>query len=170
MTENPFQSPDCVDDLIAVGSDLRRRARLSFRLTVLILLGPAAYNCWAFNHYALARLTHLHEINFTLLAIGAALILFLGFPVLEAISRVLRFIFGQRADRADWQDALYRSLNRTVYLAIPGAVLWVIWVIGFYEMRANFYTISWAVGVPAHLLAACWYVPLLYRWFRLAVS
>lgn len=62
----------------------------------------------------------------------------------------------------------YRSLNSLICVAIPDAALWMVWVFGFYHMHSDFYTISWAVGAPAHLLAACWYVPLVHRWYRLA--
>jgi len=109
----------------------------------------------------------VHVIGFV---VGATLIWFLGFPIIEAIAGVLRIVFANGTDRGAWQGVLYRSLNWAVVLAIPGAVLWGIWVLGFYQLGVNFYAISWAIGVPAHLLAASWYVPLIYRWYRMAQS
>ena len=40
------------------------------------------------------------------------------------------------------------------------------WVFGFYEMQMNFYVLSWLIGIPAHILGACVYIPLIYGWYR----
>jgi hypothetical protein len=175
MTENPYQSPSFPGETVAAESRLRRQARRSFRVAALILFLPAAYNYWAFDAYAVGRLPGddaqlSRTLNMLGLVMVAALIWHLGLPGLEALARLLRTVFARGTDRTAWEEALYRSLGWAVYLAIPGAVLWTIWVFAFYRLHADFHALSWAIGVPAHLLGACWYVPLIYRWYRLTVS
>ena len=177
MTENPYQSPDVPSEAVNAGSSLRKRARLSFRVATLVLLIPAVYNYWEFdaNVIASSRLpgdlaTLYRMINVLGFIVGGPLIWFLGVPLLEAAARLIRTIFANGTDRTTWLETLYRSLSWTAFLAIPGAALWVIWVFVFYQKQVDFYTIYWAVGVPAHLLAACLYLPLIYGWYRLATS
>jgi len=175
MTDNPYQSPSSSGKSVSADSSLRRRAQRSFRVTALILLLPAVYNYWAFASRAMPSLpadiaSFCRTVNILGFVIGGALIWFLGVPTLEAIARLLRIAVANGTDRTAWEEVLYRSLTWTVYLAIPGAALWMIWVFGFYQLHSDFRTISWAIGVPAHLLGACWYVPLIYRWYRLATS
>jgi hypothetical protein len=79
-------------------------------------------------------------------------------------------VFAHDTDRAGWLDALHKQLTWAPYLALPGAALWAIWVFGVYQLHVDFRLLSWAVGVPAHLLAACLYVPLLYAWYQLSRS
>ena len=175
MTDNPYQSPGVVGESSDAESSVRREARRWFHSAVGILFLPAVYNYWAFDAYAVGR---LHEdiaslyrvVNMLGLGIVAALIWYLGLPCLEAIAQCLRIVFARSADREAWDETLYRSLRTVVYLVVPGAVLWIIWVFGVYQMHGDFYAMSWAIGIPAHLLGACWYVPLAYRWYRLAVS
>ena len=175
MTENPYQSPDVPSEAVNAGSSLRKRARLSFRVAALVLLIPAVYNYWEFDANVIASsrlpgdLANLYRmINVLGFIVGGSLIWFLGVPLLEATSRLIRIVFANGTDRTAWLETLYRSLNRTAFLAIPGAALWVIWVFVFYQKQMNFYTVSWAVGIPSHLLAACVYLPLIHGWYRLA--
>ena len=177
MTENPYRAPPLFHEPVDTEFGLRRRALLSFRLVALVLLAPAVYNYWAFDTQAIASsrlpsdLTAVYRAaNVVALVVGFTLIWFLGLPLLEAVSRLLRVVFAKGVDTAAWQRVLYRSMNRAVILASIGAALWVIWVFGFYQIGVNFYVISWAIGVPAHLLAACWYVPLIYCWYRMSGS
>lgn len=177
MPENPYQSPQLSDESGDTEPDLRKRARLYFRLAASVLLIPAVYNYWAFDAHAIAsgRLpsdltTFYRTVNVVAFVIGVTLIWLLGLPILQAIAGSLHILFAKGTDRAAWQAALYRSLNGAVVLAIPGAALWAIWVFAFYQVGVNFYTISWAIGVPAHLLAACWYVPLIHCWYRMTES
>lgn len=177
MIENPYQSPRLSRKSVDAEPSLRKRAQLSFRAAALVLLIPAVYNYWAFDAHAIAsgRLpsdlaTFYRTANAVAFVVGMTLIWFLGLPIIEAIARLLRVVFANGTDSAAWQRALYRSLNWTVTLAIPGAALWVIWVFGFYRVGVNFYAISWPIGVTAHLLAACWYVPLIHRWYRMVES
>ena len=89
-------------------------------------------------------------------------------PTLATIGRLVRRYVAPHVNEARWDDALYKSLKPAAILAIPGAVLWCVWVLGFYYWKLNFMLLSIAVGVPAHLLAAGLYVPLIVRWFKLA--
>ncbi len=175
MTENPYQSPEFGGQAVVAEARLRTQARRSFRLSAMVLFLPAVYNFWAFDARVITPLpvdlaNLCRTANILGCVIVGGLIWFLGVPCLEAIARLLRIVFARGADGTAWDEVLYRSLNRTEYLAIPGAVLWTIWVFGIYQTHSDFYTISWTVGVAAHLLAACWYLPLIHGWYRLAVS
>jgi hypothetical protein len=177
MIENPYQSPQFSGETANTESSLRKRARLSFRIAILVLLIPAVYNYWAYDAHAVAssRLpsdlaTLCRTVEVLGFVVAGTLIWFLGLPILEAIAQLVRILFANGADRTAWQDILYRSLSWAAFLAVPGAALWGMWVFGFYQMDVDFYTISWAIGVPAHLLAACWYLPLMHGWYRLAAS
>lgn len=175
MIENPYQSPDASSETVNAGPCLREQAGRSFRIATLVLLIPAVYNYWAFDAYVigssrlpsdLANLCRL--LNVLGFIVGGSLIWFLGVPLLETSARLIRTVFANGTDRTAWLETLYRSLNWSAFLAIPGAVLWMIWVFVFYQKNMDLYTISWAVGIPAHLLAACLYLPLILGWYRLA--
>lgn len=175
MTENPYESPKCMGETAIAPTTLQVQATRSFRAMAFVLLLPAIFNYWEFDAHVVSRLPGLlagncRSANVLGFVVGVALVWFFAMPALETLARFVRIIFAGGTDRAAWQEILYRSLNRALYLAVGGAVLWGIWVFGFYEMKSDFQTISWAVGVPAHVLAACWYVPLIGRWYRLAVS
>lgn len=175
MSENPYESPKCLSETTIAPTALQLQATRSFRALAVVLLLPAIYNYWEFDAHAVSRVPGLLAANFRSanilgFVVGGALVWFFGMPILEAISRLIRVIFAGGTDRSAWQEVLYRSLNRVPYLAVGGAALWSTWVFGFYEMKGDFYSISWAVGIPAHVLAACWYVPLIHGWYRLAVS
>ncbi len=177
MFENPYQSPG---DLSRGGNGVaasRERAWRSFRIAFLILLVPAIYNYWAFDTYVIAAirlpgdLVNLYRLGNVLgFIMGGSLIWMLGLPVLELAARLIRAVLATGTDRGSWLEILYRSLSWIAILALPGAVLWGVWVFAFYQRQVDFYTISWAIGIPAHALAACLYLPLIYRWFRLALS
>jgi hypothetical protein len=173
QNENPYQSPTWPTVSARAESVLRKRARRSLRVATGMLLIPALYNYWAFDALAvsplpadLARL--FRTLNLLGLALAFALIWLFGLAALEASARLVRRMLANGIDRDEWQEVLYKKLAWAAYLAIPGAALWAIWVFGFYQMRIDFQTISWAVGVPAHLLAACLYLPLVYGWYQLA--
>lgn len=174
MSDNPYQPPRSAPTPLAEHSPLRKAARSSFRLVALVLLVPAIYNYVAFDARTIASgglpsnvAATYRVINIFAFVVGFGLIWFAGFPLLEAVAKLLRAVFAKRADPAQWLEVLYRSLHRAVILAALGAALWAIWVFAFYQRGVDFYTISWTVGVPLHLLAACWYVPLVYRWYRM---
>ena len=80
--------------------------------------------------------------------VGGTVIWLFAFPILEMVARLTRTLVAPHADRAAWQEVLYRSLRWSAVLAILGAVLWVLWIVGFYRMEIDFYTVSWSVGIP----------------------
>jgi hypothetical protein len=140
-----------------------------------ILLAPAIFNYYAFDLQMIANSslpsptqTLYRATNILGFAVGSALIWFLGFPLLERVSQLIRLALASHTSLSRWLAIFYASVRSAVYLAIPGAILWAIWVVGFYYLGIGFYRISWSVGVPAHLLGALWYVPLVCRWYKLA--
>lgn len=64
-------------------------------------------------------------------------------------------------------DALYATFIRSAPYAVAGAILWGIWVFGFYQAKVDFMVLSVPVGILAHGLAAALYLPLIYRWYRI---
>ncbi|MGI9474262.1 MAG: hypothetical protein ACR2NZ_22160 [Rubripirellula sp.] len=175
MTENPYQPP-VLDQLDEKEASLRRRdAVRSFRMAIAILLVPALYNYSEFDAVVIAsgqlpgNLAMVYRaVNVAAFVIGALLLWFVGVRLLEIVSQWIRNIFARSTEASEWLGVLYRYLAWVPYLAIPGAVLWMAWVFAFYQRDADFDTISWLIGVPANLLAACFYVPLLFGWYRLS--
>ena len=90
--------------------------------------------------------------------------------LLERVAQLIRFTLASTTQPDAWNQPLYEALNSAVTLAIPGAILWAAWTFGFYYLGINFVTISWAIGVPAHLLGACWYLALFFKWYQLALA
>ncbi|KAA5546222.1 hypothetical protein FYK55_04855 [Roseiconus nitratireducens] len=174
MQVNPYQ-PSSIDSADTEVGPERDRALASLRLAFLILLAPALMNYYAFDTYVvsaggLPRSVEMlsRAVNLSGFVIGGVLIWQYGLSFLERISHGIRAVFAGHCRIATWDGVLYQSLESSTVLAIAGAALWFVWVVGFYFVQIDFQTISWWVGVPAHLLAAMLYVPLLYRWYSLA--
>ena len=171
-TTNPYRPP------IAAGSEsdaLRPRALFALRITLLLLLVPAALNYVCFDLVAIgqsglsATQKWLYRTtNLSLVVAVPNVIWFLGLPLLEGLGELIRSRLAGDTDKARWREALHLSLRPAPWLALIGAVLWSLWVIGVYLLGIHFFAISLAVAVPAHLVAACFYIPLLVRWIRLA--
>lgn len=150
----------------------------SLRLAILWLLIAGLVNFTAF-HLHIKPLpgrqanTSLSNANFEvaggLLAISFLVIAcwFALLPLLELITWKIQASFAPSDDPARWVGALYSSLKPAGLLAFLGMTLWALWVYGFYYLRVNFFVISYAIGIPIHILAACLYVPLLFRWYKL---
>jgi len=175
MPANPYESPKSYGETTTALPTLRKQATRSLHALTLVLLLPAAYNYWEFDLQVVSRLPEdfarqCRSANIVGFVGGGVLAWFLGMPALEVFSDVVRMVFSRTTDRTAWQAVLYRALNRAPYFASVGAVLWGSWVFAFYERKGDFYAISWAVGIPAHLLAAFWYVPLFYQWYQLSQS
>ena len=105
MIENPYESPQFSGETVNADSGLRKRAQLSFRIVILVLLIPAIYNYWAFDPRAIASsrlpsdLASLYRsVNVLGFIVGGTLIWFLGVPSLEAIARLLRILFANGTD------------------------------------------------------------------------
>lgn len=180
METNPFQSPSATDQLKenSVASqqspEARRAAEISVRAAILILLVAGLFNFYAFDHAIIGTIIppRVHMVVRVIGLVEIATITVLSWillvPMLEGLGRFVRHLTGRRSEVAAWNDAVYRSLQPAVYLAIPGAIVWGIWVYGFYFAHFDFLILSYAVGIPAHLLAAALYLPLIIRWYTLA--
>jgi hypothetical protein len=171
MSANPYQSPPNIPS--TADSPTRRSAVAAFRTAFVILLTPALFNYFAFDAMMSAGVSaRLHVLfraaNLAGFAAASVLIWFFGVPLLEAASRTIRRVFARDASRESWDGALYVSLKPMAYLAAPGAVLWAVWVVGFYFLQVEFVAISLGVGIPGHILGACLYVPLLMRWYQVS--
>ncbi len=176
MSTNPYESPATVNRTADSHLPNRRSALAAFRTAFVILLTPALFNYYAFDTDAIGGgippilQAAYRTTNLVGIAVGSFLIWFFALPVLEAASRTIRNVVARDASTDRWVDALYMSLKPAAYLAVPGAILWALWVVGFYFLQLDFVMISYGVGIPAHILAACLYVPLLIRWYRLSRS
>lgn len=174
MSTNPYEPPRSPPEPEAAAPS-RDSARRQFRTLFFILCIPALYNFVKFDIYILQASqlpgpveSLFRSTNIFAFALGGGLIWAYGFALVEWIAGVLRYWFAPETDAEAWKETLYASVPSTIYLGVLGAILWAIWVFGFYTLRIPFMVISQPVGVLAHLLAALWYLPLIYRWWRLA--
>lgn len=174
MEINPFQSPESRSQPESSSTRERSSALFSVRVAIGLLLPAGLFNFFAFDRFVLREDMPIGLLFAVRIFDIAAILLigivcwFLTVPVLEGVGRFIRHFVGRRASIVAWNDALYRSLKPMGYVAVPGAILWVIWIVGFYFVQGNFFFLSVAVGIPAHLLAAALYIPLFVRWFLLA--
>ena len=170
-TENPFQPPQATD--LYVEHPARRRAKVAWLIINLMLIVPATYNALEFSALKMGtRLTPREALfvwggNLVLIVIGGFLCWLLGLRIIERMSLFIRSLLAGKADKSDWQEILYLGIYRAAILSIPGAILWMVWGFAFYRMQIDFFVISWVIGVPAHLLGAAVYLPIVYGWYRL---
>ncbi|MFN3148309.1 hypothetical protein [Bremerella sp.] len=173
MSTNPYQSPQAESASLETQPPLRREALKSVRKATLLLTAAGYFNLYVFgcNYYPFRILSPLDVAMIAFQVMGTAAIAiacwFLLLPLLEFTGRLIHNWLSPRSDTQPWSDAIYVSLKPAAKLAVAGVILWVTWVIGFYDFRIDFFVISYAVGIPAHILAACLYVPLLFRWYKL---
>ena len=176
MTTNPYQSPQADDTQVVAPLPTRQEGLESIRTATALLSTAGLINFAAlfrpgFEVYWNTPTFWIVLAVDTILLAGIGLIVaacwFLLLPTLEFLGGLIRSIIAPSVNRGEWDNALYASLKPAGLLATFGMILWVIWVVGFFILNANFYVISYAVGIPAHILAACLYVPLIYRWYRL---
>lgn len=152
---------------------LRANALRRIRYALLILLLPAIYNfiCFSLLVDSLVGDLHMWMIYWAVNGMGfatlATAVWFLGLRLLEVLTVVVHKIFGSKATLENWNAALYEVLVRGPLLAVLGAIVWGIWVVAYYHLSVGFYMISIPTGIAGNLLAACLYVPLLYRWYSL---
>jgi hypothetical protein len=175
MSANPYQSP--VAESLSPDHQLpgRRESLAALHKACLLLLAAGLVNYYAFDMRDIAgagydaRLkTVVRTMNLVGIAVVFLLSWFFSLPLLQLVARAIRALAGRHVSPDRWNDALYESLKPAAHLSEAGAILWVLWVVAIYYAQLNFVVISFAVGLPAHLLAACVYVPLSVRWFRLA--
>ena len=168
---NPYQPPKAgtAPPPVVAG---RHAALRHFRIALLILLVPAFYNFVCFNFLAgpataTLALSDFHRLVNTLgFAFGTVALWYFGLAMLEVLSVSIHAIFARESELVRWKSDLYDTLRRGPLLACLGAVLWSIWVAGFYQLGISFYVISVPIGVAAHIVAACLYLPLIYRWYQ----
>jgi hypothetical protein len=170
MSTNPYESPQTP---AALPNDDRRTANRSVRLALVILLIPAIYNFICFNFPSDGNLDELpiYGVYRTFNSIGLLLVVvavwLLGLKFLEFLTGGIHSVFAQKSNLKDWNEALYAIVRQMPLFAVPGAVLWAIWVLAFYQLQLGFYTISLPIGILSHVLAAFLYVPLIYRWYKM---
>lgn len=177
MSTNPYQSPQAESVSLETQPPLRREALKSVRVATILLTLAGVFNFYCFCVHGRTlyigtptpSMVDLTEFAAGCVGIGliAVVCWFAFLPVLEFLSRMIHSIVARNTDPKQWDEALYASLKPAALLAIPGMILWFVWVIGFYFLGVNFFVISYAVGIPSHILAACLYVPLLFRWYKL---
>ncbi|MEL7335740.1 MAG: hypothetical protein AAFN70_05975, partial [Planctomycetota bacterium] len=144
------------------------------RITLLIFLVPALYNVICFSIYFTPGGLASPTANlFRLINVAGLLLLFLGiwffgFAILEFSAGITWAAMARTSDRKQWDQALYATLRRAPAYAIPGALLWVVWVFGFYQLQIPIMFISIPVGIVSHLLALRFYMPLMLHWYRMA--
>lgn len=174
MSVNPYESPTVPAGRPSPTSPARRAAQRSVRLTLLFLLVPAAYNLVFYPSKYVGVEFPLHVLyhpvqTLALIIIGLA-IWFFGLKLLESATAGIHGVLGRSSRLADWQATLFIMLRRAPFLALPGAALWGLWVFAVLGQHVNFYAASIPTAIAAHILAACLYLPLAYRWFQLERS
>lgn len=176
MSTNPYEPPQSQAEPRLTQNEARLIALRSVRIALLILLAPAFYNFICFNFtpnanraelpiYAIYRI--LNSLGFLL---TVAAVWFFGLKIFEFVTGGFHSIYARNSMLEDWKETLYTILRRVPFFAIPAAVLWAIWVMAIYQLTLGFYVVSIPIGITAHLLAACLYVPLIYRWYKLEQS
>lgn len=176
MNHNPYESTVTDShDRDPQTEQHRRAAQRHFRVAALILLLPAAYNYVEFDRtYVLgqglpADLVMLQRtVNLVAIVIGVGCIWQFGLPLVETFAAVARRQFARHVAPVHWNVPLYAAVRSLAYLAAAGAMLWTFWVFAIYRLEMDFWIASYTAGIPGHVLGACFYVPLLYRWYRLA--
>ncbi|MEZ6119934.1 MAG: hypothetical protein R3C28_25650 [Pirellulaceae bacterium] len=170
MSTNPYESPSSPAQQRPLQNEPRSAARRSVRIALLMLLMPALYNFACFNFPPTATLP-IHRLYQAVNSLGlisiVAFVWFFGLTCLEGVTGGIHAMVARTSSLAAWKNELYAILSRLPWFAIPGAVLWTIWVAAVYQLRIGFYAVSVPVGIAAHVLAACLYVPLAYRWYKL---
>lgn len=170
---NPYRSPESTEDF-APKNLPRADALLRFRIAIALLLFAALVNDFFLPRYrytgaAVVLTTYrIGLLDFIFISAIGFFAMTCTFEVLERLAKLLRRVFAPNSHPDAWSNAIYNAFRPAIPLGLAGALLWIIWVIAFFELRINFYVISYAVGIPAHLLAACVYFPLIYSWFKAA--
>lgn len=177
MSVNPYESPKVDMNQPAYRYVPREDAQRSLRIALLIMLVPAVYNfaCFSFALFnfrirvgrplAMSNVDRaVNSVGFVLIALA---VWFLGLSVLEFFTLRIHYVAARASKFNDWKDSLYLTLRRAPFFAFAGAGLWAVWVCAFYQLRIGFYEISVPIGIAAHLLAACFYLPLFWRWYHL---
>jgi len=176
MSTNPYESPKVQATQRLTPNEDRVTALRNVRIALLILLVPAIYNFICFNFPSSADRIEFpaHSVYRTANSIGLTLVVlfiwFFGLTILEFVTGGIHSIAARKSKLAKWKATLYVTLRRAPLFAVPGAALWAIWIAAFYQLHLGFYTVLVPIGIAAHLLAACLYVPLIVRWYKIERS
>jgi hypothetical protein len=110
-------------------------------------------------------------VNLVTLCLTVVSIWFWGLILLERIATLIYWVVRRkrvcRSTLQQWKQQFYQALQRGPNLAFLGAILWVIWIVAIYSLQLDFFSVSLPIGIAAHILAACLYLPLFYSWYRL---
>lgn len=163
--ENPFSPP--VPEPGTELPDADRTALWRLRWTLLLLLPGAMLNAvvWDIKVVQGTPFAWLMRAgNVMLFLFGVLAIWFFALPVLRFVVFIIHRLLGcSTLDR--WNECLLESFRRLPLWAAPGCVLWLIWGSVFFAQNdePGFGLVTFLLAAAAHLLAACWYVPLLIR-------
>jgi hypothetical protein len=178
---NPFAPPTAQfipQAKLLVNRD-RKLARWSLLLSYLFLAIAAVFNNWAFlasipfgmgprsgPFVSVFDVSISYSVTALIVVTGFGIAwFFLGLGILETLTRVLHSVFSKKETVSPWIKQLHIVCKQSLLFALPGALLWVFWVYGFYFLEIEFYALSVPVGVAAHVLAAGFYLQLFVRWF-----
>ena len=176
MTTNPYQTPQSNPKAL-IYSASRFAAFRSVRISLCILLVPGICNFICFQFPESLGSTGFQMTKFdrtaNLVTLGLTIvsIWFWGLILLERITAFIYWGVGQarvcRSTPQQWKQQLYHALQRGPNLAFLGAILWAIWIVAIYSFQLDFFSVSLPIGIAAHILAACLYLPLFFSWYRL---
>ncbi|MDG2220901.1 MAG: hypothetical protein P8L85_05950 [Rubripirellula sp.] len=180
MITNPYEPPQAKLNSPRQDSEDRVAALRALRTSLYILLVPGIYNfiCFHFPELFSNSGFQVHELarvaNLTLLCLTVGLIWIGGLALLERVAAIIHWalkrMLGSNSSFERWQAELHLALRRSPTLAFWGAILWIIWCLAIFSFHLDFVTVSLPIGIAAHLLAACLYVPLVYQWYKLEQS
>ena len=97
-------------------------------------------------------------------------LLFGGFYGLELLTRLANRMFGSGQRLNDWYQALFSVLPQALLLAIPAALLWLIWLAMYYGTDVGFFWYSVPIAIASHLMAASLYCGLFWKWYKIRTS
>lgn len=165
MDNNPYSAPETLE-----AATFREPVRLEvsrWRISVYIFAVPAIYNFLWFN----GRLVPIQvAVNLAMFALLMISIWRFGVELLELVANNIRSFFAPNVDQKVWVNELHIALRASPFFAFWGAIIWMVWNIGFYNLGINFFLISWPVGIASHILAAGLYLPMFYRWYQLRAA
>lgn len=180
---NPFESPREVavptkeSGLDSTDLAVERSLALSqYTKVIMVLAVPAVVNLLLFNYFVTGQVNSrsLFFLMGTLNAIGVALVvlglLFGGFYGLELLTRLANRMFGSGQRLNDWYQALFSVLPQALLLAIPAALLWLIWLAMYYGTDVGFFWYSVPIAIASHLMAASLYCGLFWKWYKIRTS
>ena len=167
MAENPY-----APSLNAAPVHVERSSALrTVRLCTLILSVGAVYNAYVYSGLATPTpayaVTLLRGLNITGVVLIITACWFFALPLFELVSLGCHRLFGRSATLDQWRGELYRVLATATPFAILGTIVWCVWVYAFYFMDMNFFLISVPTGIAAHVLAACVYLRIPFKWWSL---